>query len=377
MRYYYLHILLVTLLLPSFSFAVCQKEIPHMSLNQKMLESMSQTIQDSPIRLAILPFHDGSQIKSDPTLEKGFSLAFYDFLKDNSSLSVYHPFIVWNAIEKRKISSQNLFDTTTVNQVANDLKATHLVYGMFQKQGEGSYRYFIKVRDVAQSKRLGAIIEAYTRSTNLFFQDLSESSLKILENMNIKKTVNFQELVKSSPKFEAYRYYIKGMIKSQSYKSTALEVAKAWFEKSLTLSYHFSGAFQEKARVLFMIAMLQRFRGQDASLIIGEANYLLKQQPLLQGKSSRKKNKKNYPSSLPSSVGPYRWMNAYLKFSSGISLLQSGQANLAINDLKEALELTPEDAMIAYYYSDALKKAGQAKASDWLKTAKSLNPCLN
>ncbi|MBI2339077.1 MAG: hypothetical protein HYU99_01760 [Deltaproteobacteria bacterium] len=238
------------------------------------------------IRLAIFPFQDASGGASDPTLEKGFALLFYEILYSQAKIGVIHPFLVFNSASA--LASTDLFADDRIISAAASLGATHAVYGMFQKKGE-LLRYFVKVADVNAKQEIGTVMEFAAQQNERFFNVAADAAGTILQRVgrkgaDVKSLKKFQE---QGPTFEAFRYYVKGMEKSGAFREVDLGAAKVWFEKATIASYTFKTAYEEMARTIFMLAAIDKSAGKDPTLMVVEGNQVLERGKLAAGASKK------------------------------------------------------------------------------------------
>ncbi|OGP10233.1 MAG: hypothetical protein A2048_01760 [Deltaproteobacteria bacterium GWA2_45_12] len=345
-------------------FASCLTPPPSLVMDEQMIGWLKTQTKKSKTRIALFPFEDRSQIEPDLALGSGFAIVLYDFLKKTNETGIYHPFVMLHSTRSNNLTNADLFDDEKILQAASSIEASHAVLGLFQRQPDGTLRYFIKIMEVASKKQLGTTIEEFTDQGDRFFASIGEASSQILKTISGSKisTDFLRNSVAKSPSYEAYRYYLKGMLESSSYNATRLEVAKAWFEKATSLSYGFKSAFHEKARTLFMLAIIQKIMGQDSSASIGEAAFLLKEYPL----ESEKKTKNGEV--LSSSIGTERWLKSHLAFVSGMNLVKANQQGQAQKELGIAISLVPEDGLAQLALS-RLGKTGDANL------VSQLNPC--
>lgn len=330
-------------------------------MDKQFYDYLKNLAKDSKTRIAIFPFQDGSQGDLDPVIEKGYAILLYNLLKNTKDVSVYHPFLIFDQLKKNSMTSPDYFNDDKIMQAGKELGATHIVYGMFQKKGT-FLRYFIKVASVEKNQSLGSIQEYSSEQTERFFAVTADAGKNILGSIGkFKRDEEYvKKFLKESPSFESFRYYIKGMEKSGSYNEVDLGIAKVWFEKSSTLSYAFSGAYEEMARCLFMMALIQKQMGKDASLLWTEGQGVL-ERGTLTSKNTFTQN---------SSLGAVRWLTSNFNFALGVGKLQSGDSSEAKNNLSEAVKLLPEDGLAHFY----LGKAGGGGDQDTL--ARTLNGCL-
>lgn len=348
----------------------CSTPPPSQALDQAFYTDLSQSVSKREVRIAIFPFYDGTQISKDETLQNGFAIAIYDFLRYISNIGVYHPFVVFNVMKQHSLTAENYFSEDSIIPIAKQINATHAVIGMFQNLPENRIRYFIKIVDVQSGKRVGKVLEYLTEKTDRFFSVTSDATRDVLQTLTGKKTKSsiFKSYLMSAPSFESFRYYIKGMQRSHSYNETNLNVAQVWFQKSYNLSYSFKEVYNEIARLHFMIALIQKQQGKDFSISLEKARQALANSSIQEGKDKNQQ--------LNSIVRAHRWFNAHQYFSQGVNYLNSGHFEDAKRQLEKGVKLIPEDGLAHYYLSHVYSQLGDPKASEELGLAKGLNGCI-
>lgn len=306
------------------------------------------------IRVAIFPFEDRSLIGQDATLEKGFAIALYDLLKGTNSL--YHPYSVFEAARAAGLNPSDYFSDVKILTAASRLGATHVVYGLFQKQEGNQIRYFIKIAAVGQ-KKSPRIHEFAAELSDRFFSVARDAALVIAGEIGQKNAK--LPAVSDDPGFETFRYYLKGMEKADSYNPVDLQVARVWFEKATTLSYGFRNGFLETARTLLMEALTLKESGKDFSLQQSQGAELLARWGL------------GRPTKTLFALNPYRWTLGHEAFVTGMSFFRNSQIKMAEKYFKQAATLVPEDGLAHYYLAKILK--GQNGEH---RLARQLNNCL-
>lgn len=347
----------------------CSTLPPSETMDQAFYTDLSQSVSKREVRIAIFPFYDGTQISKDETLQNGFAIALYDFLRYISNIGAYHPFVVFNVMKQHSLTAENYFSEEAIIPIAKQINATHAVIGMFQNLPENRIRFFIKIVEVQSGKRVGAVLEYLTEKTDRFFSITSDATRDVLQTLTGKKTKSsiFKSYLISAPSFESFRYYIKGMQRSHSYNETDLNVAQVWFQKSYNLSYSFKEVYNEIARLYFMIALIQKQQGKDFSISLEKARQALANSSIQEGKDKKQLN---------SIVRAHRWFNAHQYFSQGVNYLNSGNFEDAKRQLEKGVELIPEDGLAHYYLSNVYSQLGNPKATEELGLAKGLNGCI-
>ncbi|EKD42008.1 MAG: hypothetical protein ACD_73C00392G0001 [uncultured bacterium] len=340
---------------------ICQTPPSTETMNQMFMDSLKKTPLENKTRLLVLPFQDGSQLLSaDTALSKTFVFSLYDLISPLPQAALYHPYVAFNTTQT--LSNGDLFDENKTVVLAKDLKATHLVLGMFQKNQGNFIRLFIKIIDISTGKPMGAPLEFTLTETDRFFSimgDVSQTILSVTTGKKPQKNL-FTHYLSRSPSFEAYRFYVKGMEKATGYNPVDLQVAVAWLEKAAALSYGFMDAYAEKKRVLWMSTVYNKQMYKDVSLLLADANAL--NIPI---------NESQKKSGLNSKLTYDRWKKAS-ELASGSTVTDPKQA---VNLLTMAVALTPEDGLIQYELAQRLKQIGNQN-SDAAKQASALNPCL-
>ncbi len=335
-------------------------------MNQHYDQYLRSLVKDNEIRIAVFPFQDGSLLaEADSVIENGFTYVFSDLLHRIPKVGIFHPFVILNALQSQGLSSNDYYSADKVASLASSIGATHVVYGMFQRQGE-NLRYFVETAQVTPFARMGAVREFQTHQSERFFSVALDAMSEIAGTIMGKKIAR-QTLVKiekETPTFEAFRYYVKGMDKSRYYNEVDLGIAKVWFEKAGALSYTYRDAFQALARSLYMTALIYKQMNKDASLLWTEGNNAAQQGGMIY--SSNKKEKATLPS------GPERWYLAAQSFSQGVNHLQSNDFPKARASLGETARLLPEDGLNHHF----LVQAGSFEADKERALVEELKPCV-
>lgn len=363
-------LLIWTITLPLKALAVCSTPPNYSEMNQQFYDWLTQTAKKNQVSIAILPFQDGTQIDRDEILEQGLAILHYDLLSRSSSVNFFHPFAVFQKIKATGLDHQNYFNDEKALELGKSLGATHVVYGMFQKKPNQLLRYFMKIKEVASGKRIGPVYEFQSELGDRLFNVAVDSAAEVarkLSGTKIKKE-SFSAYLKYAPTFQSFRYYVKGMQSSHTYQESQLAIAKVWFEKSITESYHFADAYREKARTQFMLALVKKQMQKEYAYLLNQAqgdwDTYTKKIKFPQKKSKKTQNFLGGPST-------QRWIQAATHFNSGVSLLTSNQKSLAQSELQKAVKLLPEDGMAHYYLSQTGGGSGSS-----LELAQRLNPCL-
>lgn len=335
------------------------------AMNQRYDEYLRNLVKDNEIRIAVFPFQDGSLAEADEVMEKGFAYVFSDVLQRIPKVGVFHPFVVLNALQSQGLSSHDYYSADRVASVAASIGATHVVYGMFQRQRE-NLRYFVETAAVTPLARVGTVREFQTHSSERFFSVALDAISEIAGAITGKKIARetLVKIEKQTPTFEAFRYYVKGMDKSRTYNEVDLGIAKVWFEKATALSYTYAEAFRELARTLYMTALIYKQMDKDASLLWTEGNNAAQRGGMIY--ASNKKKKEISPS------GPERWYLAAQSFSQGVNHLKSNDLPKARAALGETARLVPEDGLNHHF----LVQAGSFEADKERALVEELKPCV-
>ena len=335
---------------------ICSTPPSVAQMDQAFLQSLEEFPPKTKAKLLILPFEDGSQLLTpDTTLANAFLISLYDLLTRNSEIGVFHPSLALNLATQQ--ANPHPFDEAASLNLAKEKKATHLILGLFQKTQKGLIRIFIKVVEVESGKVMGAPLEFELPETDRFFSIMSDAAKSLLQITTGKNSLkkSFKNYLAATPSFEAFRYYVKGMENSLSYDPINLEIAKAWFEKALALSYQFDEALSEKKRVLWMLSLYNRQMGKDVSLILAQA----KADTLSHSISKTR-------------LSPERWERA-MQLAVQSQWLSPHQA---LSLLKQAANFTPEDGILLKELARRLKETG-SENNEVLQKAIGLNPCLS
>lgn len=367
-RFFTLVVFLI-LATPLQAQSVCLTKPPTLQMDQLFYDSLKKQIGSQKIRLALFPFYDGSALTPDPTLESGFAIAFYDLLKRNDQLGIFHPYVIFHHVKNSGLVAKDYFDDQKIIDLAKTLGATHAVYGMFQKKMADELRFFVKVVRLTDPPQ-SAILEFQALQSDRLFSVIGQASQKISSSVGAGTMSSkfLSSYLEQSPDFEAFRFYVKGMMSSASYHEVNLSIAAAWFDKASTLSYHFTPALQEKGRSLLMQALIYKQMQKDFSVLMTEARQAMEQAGL--------KPQKNKTPLMASMLTPLRWLNSQTHYTSGLSLLQGQKYAEALKAFAYAVEGLPEDGLGHYYLSKAYEGLKNPKAAYEMDVARGLNPCL-
>lgn len=355
--------------LTGVSATPCSEVTLTASLDTAFIEDLMRQARGQSVRMAIFPFEDRSQIGDDDTLQAGFAFALHDALKQYGGIGLYHPIITHRLVRQKGLSGDALFDPGRVLPIVHELNATHAILGMFQKQEGALVRFFIRIVPVGGATHNSAtILEYQTEQTARFFSSTIQAAQDIVKQISKKKlsSTSIKRYLDSTPSFDAYRFYFKGMMKSGSYNPLDLKIAMAWFEKAFTRAYNFYPALEEGSRVQWMIATLEKQMGKDASLSIAEAKKWSEQ-----ARVRRLKSGKGF---IP--LSPLRWQIGTEALAEGLSYFHGGQMKGAIEKLTEATMNLPEDGYAHYHLGKALETIGHAGAAQQLNEARRLNTCI-
>ncbi len=356
---------------------LCSTPPPAAEMDALFYQALKDQIKSQKIRIAIFPFQDGSQLPPDPILEKGFGIALIDLLSSVEKVGVYSPLVIMNTVNTQGLTSADFFSSDKIAAAALALGATHAVSGMFQRQGS-SLRFFIKILDVSNGKMVGPsgaspsgaspILEFMSEQSERFFTVNTDVAKEVLGAIGKEKIDPkfLGQYVRQAPSFEAFRYYLKGMERSTSYQEVDLGIAKVWFEKATTLSYDFYKAYEEKARVLYMTALIRKQMGEDSSLLLQDAERALRLANFTIGIPNKKK-----PGEIGARQSTLRWWIENFILGNGTGLMNSNKVQEAVTEIKNAVQLVPEDGIAHSYLAKALSGAAEETV-----LAKKLNPCL-
>lgn len=351
-------LILVTLLVPLHLKAQTNCQPSSDKMTQLFIDSL-KALPESKTKLLFLPFQDTSRLLApEETLSKAFVISGYDLISPFAA--IYHPYVSFQATQR--LTQEQLFETEQGQKIGKEIGSTHVVMGQFQKHQENSIRVFIKIIDVSSGKALGPPLEFITQESDRFFSVMGDISQTILQLTSTKKiSANlFQTYLSTSPSFAAFRYYIKGLEKSDEYNLVDLEVAKAWFEKAAAISYGYSDAQAEKKRVLWMLSLYNRQMGKDISLLMTE----LRQETVVVSDSHKKFEG-------ASKITHNRWEKAADLF---LKSMHSTDTQALIL-LSQASSLTPEDSLIHYEQARRTKQLGKAYEA-FLNQAREINSCV-
>jgi len=346
---------------------------PNLSqMNELYYGSLKSLLIKKKIRLAIFPFKNESPTQHNPeTISYGMQLVLNDFLSLSPKIGVFHPFIIWDAMRQQNETARSL-SQASMTQMAKELGATHAIFGLVQDRGRNQLRYFVKVLPLLDTKKGLQILEYETEGGYHFFSTAAAVATDILKITKTRiSTTLLKNHVKKSPKFVAFRYYVKGMVRSNSYSEIQLSVAKAWLEKAYAHSLNFTSALREKGRVLLMLALIDKEKGKDFTLFVQEARSSLE---LARQISKRIGQRRTW---LPFHLRPERWLKAQEYFVMGMQALKRGKFKGANKQLLQATSLVPEDGLAHFFLAESYRQLGKgAQATSENNLAKDLNPCL-
>ncbi|MBX7149074.1 hypothetical protein K1X76_08300 [bacterium] len=324
------------------------------AMDRVFYDNLINRTKSEKIRIAVFPFQDGGFIGDDPTLASMFPLSLYEFLTDYKETGVYHPFLT---VGDKTLTNNDLFDDDKMLEAAKKLGATHVVYGMFQKQPQNTMRFFIKIKDVEKNQSLTPPLEYAGDIGDRYFSIIADAASDIARLVFKEKTrpKGFDFFLTQHVSFEAFRFFAKGMEASSHYNDTSLEIAKVWFEKATSLSYQFTRGFEERARTLLMQALIIKVSGKNFAQLYGEGVTLIP--------NTGKNVKASYH------LSPKRWTESGEAYVSGLTMMQSNAPAEAKTSFTKAATLVPEDAMAWYN----LSKVGDGNA---LAKARELSSCF-
>lgn len=329
------------------------------AMDQAYLSLLKTSTDQNKLKILILPFQDGSQTETDSTLAFGFAVVLSDILNRIELNSAFHPFVGQAVSANLGLSNADLFDESKTREALKNVGATHAVIGMYQRQPGSIIRYFIKIIPADSKLSTSPALEFITDESNRFYSVAVDAATEILGKTSGKKIKPaLGDYLARSPSFESLRYYVKGMEKSSSYNEIALNTALVWFEKSTQMTYAFLEPYAEKARVLFMLSLLEKNQGKDFALHFGEAVALI---------NIYKTQGKKDP---VASIG--RFMAGGQAYLMGAANLTGRRYGNAVSNLENAVKLTPEDGPAHELLSQAYGQTGNSKAAEEKQKANSL-----
>lgn len=366
------------------AFRTCESELNYKKMDHLFYDWLDNQVKGQETRVALFPFRDGSAVKhTDEIALTGLQIALYEYLSKVLDYNIIHPFSVWDKLGGYNIP-KNMSDRDLIKK-AKEMGATHLIFGQFQKQTDNKIRYFTRLvylENTGDHPRIKTK-EYKTEASSSFFTETAGATKDIsmwLGGNFINEEIT-SLLINTAPTYEAFRYYVKGMMVSHKYDEVQLNIAKSWFEKSFSLSYNFTEALWEKSRILQMIALIKREAGIDPASFLTEANQVMelasKIDRNVEYASYHDKTKDVFKQKSLSTIGPRRWNDSYRLFTKAYHQMEVGNHTKAFPIFKEAYKLLPESALVELYMGKILTRLSRnSEAIPYRTTAVSLNPCL-
>ena len=324
-------------------------------------QSLKKETDSSKIRVALLPFEDGSMTERDEVMEWAFPWLFHELLSGGKNSSLFHPFLIQREIERQGVGFKDFFDESKMAPVAASLGATHTVTGLFQKQTDGIVRYFIKIVPLDQKKPPPPILEFVASQGDRFFSVAEDAAHRIAGHTGLSKIE--KDLLKRrfdpNPSYEAFRFLLKGLKSSGSYRETNLAIARVWFDKAAATSYTFTKAFDELARGSFMLGLIARQAGKNASLFYTEGEEFLSRAGGAKGGAASR-----------------RWWAGHQAFVLGAGLVKTNSLREAERHLTEAVVTVPEDGVAHFFLSQVYQMTGNPKAAEEKEMAQAIGSCV-
>lgn len=357
-------IFLIFLLIGNLSAAHAVGPCPPPSsdkMDELFHHSLKKETDSAKVRVALFPFEDGSMTDRDEVMEWAFPWLFHELLSGGKGVSLYHPFLIQREIEKQGINFKDFFDESKMTAVATSLGATHTVSGLFQKQTDGIARYFIKIVPLDQKKPPSPILEFEASQGDRFFSVAEDAGSQIAHYAGLSKidSATLKKRFDPNPNYEAFRFLVKGLRSSGSYRETDLSIARVWFDKATATSYTFLRAFDDLARVSFMLGLIARQSGRNPSLFYTEGEEFLSKAGGAKAETESK-----------------RWWQGHQAFVLGAGLLKTNSRREAERHLTDAVRLVPEDGVAHFFLSQAYQMTGHPKAAEEKGMASAIGSCL-
>ncbi|MDZ4224727.1 MAG: hypothetical protein U1D33_02345, partial [bacterium] len=198
-----------------------------------------------------------------------------------------------------------------------------------------------------------------------FFVDLRKAAEGILKKMGSKKSdaKKRKAIQNETDKVSAYENYIKGKTALETFEPSKVEVALVWFQESRREDPHYPMAYFGFMEAYGFMSLDRKQRGEPYNQDLENIGATLR--------AMKKQSKgSSYPAESP-------YLGAYADYIDGIRALANGDGEKAVKEFGEAVQKVPQDAMNAYYLSQAYAKLGRvAEAGRYRNQAEVINPCL-
>lgn len=280
--------------------------------------SASHLVKEEDLSIVILPFDHS---KTDTTLlaESAFDQV-YGSLIQNENLRVI----------SRNSSMLVANSAKTIPQIAQELKVNYVLTGRIKQLGK-EVSISVEFIKAAEDQVLwNHTFQGKAPNANIFLRKVAQ---EVNVALNQKLTNNSPQKIERviAENFEAYQEYLQGKHLMQRRTKETLEASIVRFDKAIALEPNFADAFANKASAYFILGSLQDMNLKEY-LKLSEQNAL----------TAIRLDPQN-PLAYATLANGYRQLNKWEQ---------------AITTYQIALQYSPNDAQINYWYSLALRSLG-------------------
>src|SRR3989338_7059700 len=218
--------------------------------------------------------------------------------------------------------------------------AQYRVEGMYQNI-KGWLRGFIQLQDGKGKLLAQFVVETPFPGHKDFFVDLREAAGGILKKLERKKidAKTLKTIQNETDKVPAYENYIKGKTALETFEPSKVEVALVLFHESPREDPHYPMAYFGFMEAYGFMSLDRKQRDEPYNQDLENIEATL-----------RAMKKQSHASAYPME-SPY--VGAYADYIDGIRALAKGDGAQAVKEFGEAIQKVPQDAMNAYYLSQA------------------------
>ncbi|PIU57190.1 MAG: hypothetical protein COS89_05135 [Deltaproteobacteria bacterium CG07_land_8_20_14_0_80_38_7] len=252
----------------------------------------------------------------------------------------------------------------TLNYLPKTSKPDFIITGMFQSQNN-VLRIFTKVLNAGDQKLLYQFttIAPYPQTRDLF-TNLANTTQDICNKLklNLNKDL-LQKTQNTTDSVPAYEAYIKGLLALHKYDVNDAEVARIWFEQSISADHRFALAYQGLIDLYSFLGFYYKQQHKPFG------TYYQKAEQLIQKMNKMTLNKENGSNN--------RFLLGHAAFTQALIDADAGKFNEASVALNKSVELVPEDAIAWYELSRVSDQLGnKQQSSEALQKAHEINTCL-
>lgn len=322
--------------------AQCHSSPNLSTLDKDFFNYLHNLAQKPQERVATLPFLQNTAGVSDSVFKNGIPYHLYQSFS-GSNPNFIHPYV------SQGIQADSSKD---YKKLAEQLKTRYILYGEYQVSDKGSIRIHLGLYDSRSNSHLSPVENFETPLDDSLLSKLITHTHKAFERLKSAKKLK-PAAQSFQPKLQSFRYMTKGLNLANSYQSNRLELAAVWIEKALKAGYHdYPFASLESARILFMQALLKKFKTIDYSRLWSEALEKLK--------SAQKSFKKD---THPLLIIANRYVLAQNLQIQGITALNQNKNKEAGEAFLQLLNLVPEDALVQGLFIKTSYDASKQKPS--------------